>query len=147
MLTLKSYGRSAPLNRIVCAFRDTAVTQARIHTRLEKCDLFPGEGDRPGDVFVPSLAGCLPVHATSRLRIVAPSNAACTQPEETHSFQAAACTTSLSAAPSPTLVTPALSCAIVEVTLQLRRRTPRTTRSWHSIRVRKCFPCAHACYE
>ena len=80
------YGRSARHNRLVRAFRDTAVTQAGVPARLEESDLFPGEGDRPGDVFVPSPTGCLPTQVTARLRIFAPSDAACTQP----AFQAAA---------------------------------------------------------
>ena len=82
----KGYGRAARHNRVVRAFRDTAVTQAGVSARLEECDLFPGEGDRPGDFFVPSPTGCLPTQATSRLRIFSPSPAACTRP----AFQAAA---------------------------------------------------------
>ena len=82
----KGYGRSARHNRLVRAFRDTAVTQAGVPARLEEADLFPGMGDRPGDVFVPSPAGCLPPPVTSRLRIFAPSDSACTVP----AFEAAA---------------------------------------------------------
>lgn len=33
------------------AFRDTAVPQAGLPTRLEEADLFPGRGNRPGERF------------------------------------------------------------------------------------------------
>ena len=80
------YGRSARHNRIVRAFRDVALTQSGVGARLEESDLFPGMGDRPADVFVPSSAGCVPASGSSRLRIFAESHAACTKP----TFQAAA---------------------------------------------------------
>ena len=59
------YGRTARHNRLVHVVRDEALVQSGIPSRREEIGLLPGADDRPGDIYIPSDAGCTDAAYTS----------------------------------------------------------------------------------